>query len=123
MDAYNFLTLSYADEVIGREQAALAGLIEKRPADLSADQVTAFLEGLPRRYLQLFERDAVYRHVREAADLVPGAVKAWIEPLGSGWALTVLTHDQPFLFDLIDQTVISEPDTIEIVGVFEFLYL
>ena len=37
VDTYNHLTLSYGDEVIDREQAAHAELIEQRPDDLTAD--------------------------------------------------------------------------------------
>ncbi|MEQ1869287.1 MAG: HD domain-containing protein [Vicinamibacterales bacterium] len=107
VDAYNFLTLSYADEVISRDQAAIAGLIEQRPSDLSADAVTGFVEGLPRRYLQLFDQSAVYRHVRESANLRPDAVKAWIERRDAGWELTVLAHDQPFLFSNISGVLSS----------------
>jgi [protein-PII] uridylyltransferase len=107
VDTYNFLTLSYGDEVIGREQSAITELLDQRPPDLSAEQVTAFLEGLPRRYLQLFSPEAVYRHVREAADLPEAAVKAWLERHNSGWALTVLTHDQPFLFSNISGVLSS----------------
>ncbi len=54
VDTYNFLTPAYGDEVIDRKQAALAELIDKRPPDLTTGEVEAFLEGLPRRYLQLF---------------------------------------------------------------------
>lgn len=108
VDAYNFLTLAYGDEVISREhKAALAGLIDGRPADLSPEQITDFLEGLPRRYLQLFSNHAVYRHVRESATLPQDAAKAWLEHHDSGWALTVLTHDQPFLFSNISGVLSS----------------
>ena len=54
VDTYNFLTLSYGDEVIGREARCRPSSSTGRPADLSAEQIAAFLEGLPRRYLQLF---------------------------------------------------------------------
>src|SRR5207237_7168240 len=58
VDTYNYLTLAYADEVIDSRQAALADLNEKRPADLTPDEIADFLQGLPRRYLQLFPPDA-----------------------------------------------------------------
>ena len=43
-----------------------------------------FLEGLPRRYLQLFSPEAVYRHVRLARDLGPESVQAWLERKDAG---------------------------------------
>jgi [protein-PII] uridylyltransferase len=82
-------------------------LIAGRPPDLSADQIAQFLEGLPRRYLQLFAPDAVYRHVRQAQQLDPDAIKAWLEPNDAGWELTVVTHDKPFLFSNISGVLSS----------------
>mgnify|MGYP003694336921 CR=1 FL=1 len=49
----------------------IADLIEQRPADLLASEIEVFLQGLPRRYLQLFSRDAVYSHVRRSRGSVP----------------------------------------------------
>lgn len=107
VDAYNFLTLSYGDEVIDRDLSTHSALIDQRPADLSAAQVSDFLEGLPRRYLQLFSKESVYRHVRSAAGLGLDAVVAWIDRSESGWELTVITHDKPFLFSNISGVLSS----------------
>jgi [protein-PII] uridylyltransferase len=107
VDAYNHLTLSYADEIIDREQSAHSELIEGRPDDVSVEEIGAFLEGLPRRYLQLFSRDAVYRHVRLSRSLAADEVQAWIERTDSAWELTVLTHDKPFLFSNISGVLSS----------------
>ena len=107
VDTYNFLTLAYGDEIIDRNQSALAALIEKRPSDLESGEVEAFLEGLPQRYLQLFPSEAVYTHVRLARNLGPGAVQAWLEPRTEAWELTVLTRDQPFLFSNISGVLSS----------------
>lgn len=101
VDTYNHLTLTYGDEVIDREQSLHSKLMERRPDDVSADELAAFLEGLPRRYLQLFSRDSVYRHVRLSRDLAPDTLQAWLTRVESGWELTVLTHDRPFLFSNI----------------------
>ena len=71
VDTYNHLTQRYGDEVIERNQAGLNELLKARPDDLSVAEITRFLEGLPQRYLQLFARDVIYRHVRESTpDLV-----------------------------------------------------
>jgi [protein-PII] uridylyltransferase len=107
VDTYNFLTLSYGDEVIGPEVSLQTDLIAGRPDDLSSDQIAQFLEGLPRRYLQLFSPEAVYRHVRRAQHLDLDAVQAWLERSNSGWELTVLTHDKPFLFSNISGVLSS----------------
>jgi [protein-PII] uridylyltransferase len=107
VDTYNHLTLSYADEVIDRKQSLQSALIDGRPSDLSADEIAAFLEGLPRRYLQLFSKDAVYQHVRLSRDLGPDSVQAWLDRVDSGWELTVLTQDRPFLFSSISGVLSS----------------
>ena len=101
VDTYNPLTLTYGDEVIDREQSLHSKLMERRPDDVSADELAAFLEGLPRRYLQLFSRESVYRHVRLSRDLAPDTLQVWLTRVESGWELTVLTHDRPFLFSNI----------------------
>ena len=108
VDTYNYLTLSYADEVIdGGPLAPPAHIIRERPADLSAEEVEHVLKGLPRRYLQLFSRDAVYQHVRLARGLGPGVIHAWIDRKDAEWELTVVTRDQPFLFSNISGVLSS----------------
>jgi [protein-PII] uridylyltransferase len=107
VDTYNYLTLAYGDEIIGRDQSLLSEVIDQRPPDLGAGQISEFLEGLPRRYLQLFSRDAVYRHVRLSHDLGPDSIQAWIEKADSAWELTVVTHDKPFLFSNISGVLSS----------------
>ncbi len=107
VDTYNCLTLSYGDQVIDRDLTAHSDVVDGRPEDLPAKQVTDFLEGLPRRYLQLFTREAVYKHVRLAGNLAPESVHAWLDRRDSEWELTVLTHDQPFLFSNISGVLAS----------------
>jgi [protein-PII] uridylyltransferase len=131
VDTYNHLTLSYGDEVIDEYQSSHSGLIDGRPSDLRAEVIADFLEGLPRRYLQLFSAEAVYRHARAARDLGPGAIRAWLERSDSAWELTVLTHDRPFLFsnisgvlssfgmDILRGFAFTKPDGI-IVDMFHF---
>ncbi|MGE3707927.1 MAG: HD domain-containing protein, partial [Vicinamibacterales bacterium] len=99
VDTYKHLTVAYGDEVIDNSTAdAVAGVLEGRPPDLSGDEVEAFLKGLPRRYLQLFSREAIHAHVRSSRDLAPGTARTWIERKDDEWAMTVITRDQPFLF-------------------------
>jgi [protein-PII] uridylyltransferase len=76
-------------------------------ADLSAEEISRFLEGLPRRYLQLFDREAIERHVRLARDIQADAVHVSLERKGSAWELTVVTMDKPFLFSNISGVLSS----------------
>ena len=102
VDTYNHLTQRYGDEVIERNQAGLKDLLKQRPEDLSVTEITRFLEGLPQRYLQLFARDVIYRHVRLARDIHPDEVHLSLERGdASVWSLAVATLDKPFLFSNI----------------------
>jgi [protein-PII] uridylyltransferase len=132
VDTYNHLTLSYADEVInGGRTALITETIERRPPDVSREELEAFLHGFPRRYLQLFPRDAIFKQVRLARDLRADTLKAWLWHQGSDWELTVLTHDRSFLFsnisgvlssygmDIIRGFAFTKPDGL-IVDMFHF---
>ena len=101
VDTYNHLTQRYGDDLIERNQAGLDEVLQQRPADLSAGEITRFLEGLPQRYLQLFPRDAIYRHVRLARDIKPDEIHLSLEPNEGVWTLAVVTLDKPFLFSNI----------------------
>ena len=101
VDTYNHLTLEYADERIEHQESGLRALVAGRPADVAEAEITRFVEGLPRRYLQLFPHDAIYRHVRLSRDIRPDDVHADLERKGSLWELTVVTLDKPFLFSNI----------------------
>ena len=101
VDAYNHLTQRYGDELIERNQAGLLGLLAGRPADLPEAEITHFLEGLPQRYLHLFPREAIYRHVRLARDIKPDEVHVSLDRAESVWTLAVVTLDKPFLFSNI----------------------
>ena len=79
VDTYNHLTLEYADERIEHLEAGLRAVIAGRPADVTEAEITRFAEGLPRRYLQLFPHDAIYRHVRLSRDIRPDDVHANLE--------------------------------------------
>jgi [protein-PII] uridylyltransferase len=107
VDTYNQLTLGYGDELIDRSQAELAQLLAARHGDLSVEEISTFLQGLPRRYLQLFDREAIERHVRLARDIQPDAVHVSLEQKGSAWEMTVVTMDKPFLFSNISGVLSS----------------
>jgi [protein-PII] uridylyltransferase len=101
VDAYNHLTQRYGDELIERNQSGLTELLTWRPADLPDAEIMSFLEGLPQRYLQLFPRAAIYRHVRLARDIGADEVHLSLEQAEGVWTLAVVTLDKPFLFSNI----------------------
>jgi [protein-PII] uridylyltransferase len=102
VDTYNHLTQRYGDELIERNQAGLDELLKQRPDDLAPAEITRFLEGLPQRYLQLFAREAIYRHVRLARDIHPDEVHLSLERGDAAiWTLAVATLDKPYLFSNI----------------------
>jgi [protein-PII] uridylyltransferase len=102
VDTYNHLTQRYGDERIERSQAGVDDLLAQCPPDLDPPEITRFLEGLPQRYLQLFPREAIYRHVRLARGIQPDEVHLSLERQGSAvWTLAVATLDKPFLFSNI----------------------
>ena len=85
VDTYNHLTQRYGDELIERNQAGL-----RRTAFVAARTISprrrscGFLEGLPQRYLQLFPREAIYRHVRLARDIGADEVHVSLEQNDDG---------------------------------------
>jgi [protein-PII] uridylyltransferase len=101
VDTYNHLTLEYADERIQQQESGLLALTAGRPDDVTDAEIRRFVEGLPRRYLQLFPHAAIYRHVRLSRDIRPDDVHADLERKESLWELTVVTLDKPFLFSNI----------------------
>jgi [protein-PII] uridylyltransferase len=101
VDTYNQLTLGYGDDLIERSHTAASDLLKDYPSDLSDTEIAQFLEGLPRRYLQLFGKEAIFRHVRLSRDIGPEEVHLWLEAKGDTWELTVVTKDTPFLFSNI----------------------
>jgi len=98
VDTYNRMTLQYGDDVIERTELAAAECVAQRPPDVEAGEVARLLEGLPRRYLDLFDRAAVYEHVRLARDIHPDEVHLRLSPAGTVWELTAVTLDKPMLF-------------------------
>ncbi len=98
VDAYRALTVGYADDLIDPDLTAAVEVAANRPGDLSAADVDALLEGFPRRYLQLFDRDAIYQHARWLRDLGDAEVHVAIQRRETSWEVSVATRDQPYLF-------------------------
>ena len=98
VETYNHLTLGYGDELVPQDPAGLAVVIAGRPDDITEEELTQFLEGLPRRYLALFGLASMYRHVRLARGIRRDEVHAFLENHDDVWELTIVTLDKPFLF-------------------------
>jgi len=98
VDTYNRLTLGYSDDAIDDAGAVRDELSNQRPSDLSQENLDAFIEGLPRRYLRIVDRPRVYEHVRLARGLQPREVRSLIEQKDAAWELTTIALDQPGLF-------------------------
>ena len=101
VDTYNHLTQRYGDERIERNEAGLNELLANRPEDVTPGEITRFLEGLPQRYLHVFPREAIYRHIWLARDIQPDEVHLSLERKGAVWSLAVATLDEPCLFSNI----------------------
>jgi [protein-PII] uridylyltransferase len=107
VDTYNQLTLGYADDLLEQDHPALGVLIAGRPEDISEEELTQFLAGLPRRYLTSVGLGTVYRHVRLARGLRPDEVHAFLENHGEIWELTLVTLDKPYLFSNVSGVLSS----------------
>ncbi|MEP6917932.1 MAG: HD domain-containing protein, partial [Acidobacteriota bacterium] len=101
VDTYNRLTLGYADDVIETDRTGLAVVAAGRPDDITEEELDAFFDGLPRRYLALFGLSTIYRHVRLARGLGPDEVHSLLEKHDDIWELSVVTLDKPYLFSNI----------------------
>lgn len=107
VDTYNHLTRQYADDLIDERHAGLASLLAGRPVDVTDDEIAAFVEGLPRRYLQLAPPDVVYNHVRLSRDIGRDEMHFALGRRDGLWELTVVTLDKPFLFSRISGVLSS----------------
>jgi [protein-PII] uridylyltransferase len=101
VDAYNHLTMAYADEIIDEGEAARTTLQANRPPSVSEAELSKFLEGFPRRYLTLFDTGSIYRHVELCRDLGPADIRFDLKKRADLWELTVVTLDRPYLFSNI----------------------
>ncbi len=104
VDTYNHLTLGYGDEVIAKDEKdeqSVAALLAGRPAEITEEQTTRFLDGLPRRYLRLVDPGRVYDHILLSRDLEPDGVRVDLKRKDEVWELDVVTRDRPRIFSKI----------------------
>jgi [protein-PII] uridylyltransferase len=99
------LTRAYGDEVIEHGHAAMAAVQATRPPDVSEQELTAFLEGFPQRYLVTVDSSRVYQHARLARNIHRDEVHLFLEQKGTVWELAVVTLDKPLLFSNICGTL------------------
>ena len=97
VDTYNHLMKAYGDQVIDGPAIVKTPLFANRPAEITEQEIAAFLDGLPKRYLTLFEPSSVYEHVRLCRNMTASDVHLFLER-GEVTGLTVVTLDKPFLF-------------------------
>ena len=101
VDTYNHVMKAYGDEVIEARTIAKSALNSTRPADVSEAELIQALEGLPKRYLTLFDPVHIYEHVRLCRNITADDVHFFLNRAGDAWELTVATLDKPFLFSNI----------------------
>ena len=98
VDTYNRLTLGYSEDAIDDADTVRNELSSQRPDDVSQEDLDAFTEGLPQRYLRIVDRPRVYEHVRLARNLEAKEVRSLLEQKDAAWELTTIALDQPGLF-------------------------
>jgi [protein-PII] uridylyltransferase len=101
VDTYNRLLKAYGDQVIDASTIARTALNSHRPPTVSEAELVAFLEGMPKRYLTLFDADSIYEHVRVCRDNSADDVHVFLKNNTAVGELTVITLDKPFLFSNI----------------------
>lgn len=98
VDTYNRLTLGYGDDVIDTTAISLTELHKTRPDDISKEDLMAFLEGYPQRYLRIVDQPRIYEHVRLSRNLQPAQVRSALVETDAAWELSAIAIDQPGLF-------------------------
>jgi [protein-PII] uridylyltransferase len=101
VDTYNHLTMAYGDAVIDRDAATRTALHGARPSDVTESELVQFLEGLPQRYLTLFDPETIYQHVRLSRNMGPDDVHTFLTRKEQASDLTVITLDKANLFSNI----------------------
>jgi len=98
VDTYNHLMKAYGDQLIDAASVKRTALYANRPPAIAEDELVQFLDGLPKRYLTLFDADRIYEHVQLCRNITVDDVHCFLRNDGGAWELTVATLDKPFLF-------------------------
>ena len=75
------------------------------PPTVKQQDLEAFLEGFPRRYLETHTPHQIAAHFQLAERLPEAAVQVDLQSRQRFYELTVLTHDRPFLFASVTGTL------------------
>ena len=75
--------------------------------DASRQELSSFLEGLPRRYLFAHSAEEIASHFQMARKLKENSVQLQVERRGPIYALTLLATDRPYLFAGVSGTLAS----------------
>jgi [protein-PII] uridylyltransferase len=115
---------------IDADTAAVQSVIALAPK--SADNIHAFLAGLPQRYLRTRAPQEILEHWRASQRLGPVRAQVSLRQAESWWECTILTPDRPFLFadaagtltawgmDIIKADAFSNADGV-VIDTFRFL--
>ena len=98
VETYNRLTLKYGDDLIADGDSLRDDINNKKPEDISQQELAQFLEGYPQRYLRLVDPTHVYEHVRLSKNLKLREVHASLTKTEAAWELSTIALDQPKLF-------------------------
>ena len=98
VETYNRLTLKYGDDLIADGDSLRDDINNKKPEDISQQELAQFLEGYPQRYLRLVDPTHVYEHVRLSRNLKLREVHASLTKTEAAWELSTIALDQPKLF-------------------------
>jgi [protein-PII] uridylyltransferase len=104
----NHLARSVDEERVHYTEAlapGLAAILPALPQSIRPDELEAFLEGFPRRYLATHTPAEIAQHFLMARELARSHVQVRVQPRGHFYELTVMAEDRPFLFASITGTL------------------
>jgi [protein-PII] uridylyltransferase len=106
--AANYLTRSLDEErlhMTGSELAQAQRILPWLSSPATEQELGAFLEGFPKRYLAAHAPEEIAGHFELARRLAQNPVQVSLQPRNRLFELTVLTADRPFLFASITGTL------------------
>jgi [protein-PII] uridylyltransferase len=102
--AANFLARSVDEERFRAAEGPTSKAERALPlldASATAQDLQAFLEGFPRRYVETYTPEEIASHFQMERRLAGSPVQISLRPRAHFYELTVVTRDRPFLFALI----------------------
>jgi [protein-PII] uridylyltransferase len=100
MSAYNYMGRSVDEERFHAtpQDEHIERIGRALPQPFSRQDLAAFLEGLPRRYVLAHTPDEIAAHFQMSRDLEPGGVRSRLQRRGPLYRLMLVTTDRPLLF-------------------------